>query len=73
MISMRAGMPITGVGIVILAFGIIFFLQGNSVVGPTSSFMYSNPKWIIYGQEIVAVGVAILAIGIWFSSRHPKS
>jgi hypothetical protein len=35
--------------------------------------MYSNPKWIIYGQEIVAVGVAILAIGIWFSSRHPKS
>lgn len=70
---MRAGIPIIGVGIVILAFGIIFFLQGNSVVGPTSSFMYSNPKWIVYGQRIAAVGVAVIAVGIWFSLRRPRS
>ncbi len=70
---MRAGIPIIGVGIVILAFGIIFFLQGNSVVGPTSSFMYSNPKWIVYGQWIAGVGVAVLAVGIWSSLRRPRS
>lgn len=66
-------MPIIGMGIVILVFGIIFTLQGNSVVGPTSSFMYSNPKWIVYGQWIAVAGVAILAVGIWFSLRRLRS
>ncbi len=47
-------MPIIGIGVVIIAFGIIFFLQGNSRVGPTSSFMYSNPKWILNGLLIAA-------------------
>lgn len=70
---MRAGIPIIGMGIVILAFGIIFFLQGNSVVGPTSSFMYSNPKWIVYGQWIAGVGIVVLAVGIWSSLRRPRS
>jgi len=72
-ISMRAGIPIIGLGIIILVFGIVFFLQGNSIVGPTSSFMYSNPKWIGYGQSIAAIGVVIIAVGIWFSLRRPKS
>lgn len=70
---MKPVIPIIGVGIIIIAFGVIFFLQGNSVVGPTSSFMYSNPKWIINGLLIAAGGVAVFAAGIWLSLQHPRS
>ena len=70
---MRIGMPIIGCGTVISAFGIIFFLQGNSIVGPPSSFMYSNPKWIVNGLLVAAGGMAVIAVGIWFRSRHPRS
>ena len=61
------------VGVIVIAFGIIFFLQGNSVVGPTTSFMYSNPKWIVNGEWITISGVIILALGIGISLRHLKS
>jgi len=53
---------ITGIGIMIM--GVIFHLQGQSIVGPESSFMYSNPQWVTYGIQIVVVGGIILAIGI---------
>ncbi|MGI0056489.1 MAG: hypothetical protein ACREAK_03850 [Nitrosarchaeum sp.] len=53
---------ITGIGIIIM--GIIFHLQGKSIVGPESSFMYSNPQWITYGIQIVILGGIILSIGI---------
>jgi len=46
---MKIGMLIIGIGIIVIIFGIVFFLQGQSVVGPKSSFMYSNPQWIING------------------------
>ncbi|MGI0069300.1 MAG: LPXTG cell wall anchor domain-containing protein [Nitrosopumilaceae archaeon] len=69
----KIGIPIISVGIIVSAFGTIFFLQGNSIVGPTSSFMYSNPKWIINGLWVAAVGIAIIVIGIWFSLRRRKS
>ena len=52
---------ITGIGIMIM--GLIFHLQGQSIVGPESSFMYSNPQWVTYGIQIVVVGGIILAIG----------
>ncbi|MEX2191927.1 MAG: hypothetical protein WD717_00905 [Nitrosarchaeum sp.] len=52
---------ITGIGIMIM--GVIFHLQGQSIVGPESSFMYSNPQWVTYGIQIVVVGGIILAIG----------
>ncbi len=43
------------IGIAILIFGLIFHLQGQSVIGPESSFMYSNPDWITYGSyDVVA-------------------
>jgi hypothetical protein len=42
----------------------VFYLQGNSVVGPESSFMYSNPEWIKNGQWIAAGGIIILSVGI---------
>ena len=44
--------------------GVIFHLQGKSIVGPESSFMYSNPQWITYGTQIVVLGGIILAIGV---------
>lgn len=53
---------ITGIGIMIM--GVIFHLQGKSIVGPESSFMYSNPQWITYGIQISVLGGIILAIGI---------
>ena len=55
---------IIGIGIITLVFGLIFHLQGQSVVGPESSFMYANPNWITYGIEIMVVGTIIIGIGI---------
>ena len=52
------------IGGIILVLGIIFHLQGHSVVGPESSFMYSNPEWITYGIQILIVGIAIIGISI---------
>jgi len=70
---MRIGIAIMFAGIVVFVFGIIFYLQGNSLVGPTSSFMYSNPKWIVNGQWIAVVGVLILSAGLGISLRRPRS
>ncbi len=53
---------IIGIGIMIM--GVIFHLQGQSVLGPKSSFMYSNPQWITYGIQIVVLGGIIVAIGM---------
>ena len=52
------------IGIIIFMFGTIFYLQGESVVGPESSFMYSNPEWISYGIQIAISGLIISGIGI---------
>ncbi len=51
-------------GSVILAFGILFIAQSQSVVGPESSFMYRNPAWAANGGLIAAVGAVVIAIGI---------
>ena len=56
---------LTGIGIMIM--GVIFHLQGQSIVGPETSFMYSNPQWVTYGIQIAIVGGIILAIGIGLS------
>ncbi len=61
---MRVGRLIIIAGVIVLIFGVIFHLQGQGVVGPESSFMYSNPEWITYGQEIAIIGIIILGIGI---------
>ena len=47
--------------------GVIFHLQGQSVLGPESSFMYSNPQWVTYGIQIAVFGGIILAVGIGLS------
>lgn len=72
---MSAGKPIIVLGIIVIISGIVFYLQGQSIVGPESSFMYSNPEWITNGQWIAIIGIIILASGIVISKvnlRHPK-
>jgi len=61
---MRVSKPIMLVGIIILVAGIIFHLQGQAVVGPQTSFMYSNPDWISYGMQIAVTGMIIIIIGL---------
>jgi len=55
---------ITVVGTIVFIFGIIFHLQGQSVIGPESSFMYANPEWVSLGIQIAVLGIVISAIGI---------
>ena len=72
---MKTGKPIIIPGIIVMALGIVFYLQGQSVVGPESSFMYSNPEWITNGQWIAIAGIIILGGGIVISKvnlRHLK-
>jgi len=52
------------IGIITFIFGVIFDLQGQSIVGPESSFMYANPDWITYGIEIMIIGAIVIGMGI---------
>jgi hypothetical protein len=61
---MKKGYSLIGIGIITLIFGLIFDLQGQSVIGPESSFMYANPDWIGYGIAIMVTGIGIVGIGI---------
>jgi len=63
---LRIGKLLIISGILILFFGTIFHFQGRGVVGPESSFMYSNPEWSTYGQEIIIIGLVIIGAGIGF-------
>ena len=60
---MGKGFSIIGIGASIFIFGLIFDLQGQSIVGPESSFMYANPDWITYGIQIMFGGIIIIGIG----------
>ena len=64
---MKGVKPLVVTGIIVLIFGLIFHFQGQSVIGPESSFMYSNPDWITYGIQIAIIGIIIAAIGIGIS------
>lgn len=60
---MNLGKIILGMGVIILLSGIVFYFQGQSVIGPKSSFMYSNPEWITNGLWIMIVGIVMLVTG----------
>ena len=60
---MGKGYSIVGIGIITFIFGLIFDLQGQSIVGPESSFMYANPDWITYGIQIMIGGITMISIG----------
>jgi len=51
------------VGIILVAAGILFTMQSNSVVGPSTSFMYDNPEWTSNGFIIIVIGVFLILIG----------
>jgi len=60
----RIGKIITITGIIILIFGTTFHLQGQSIIGPEASFMYSNPDWVTYGIQIVIIGIITMVTGV---------
>ena len=60
---MKKGYAVIVIGIITFIFGVIFDLQGQSIVGPESSFMYANPDWITYGIEIMIIGAIVIGIG----------
>jgi len=66
---MEKGKILTIIGFIIMTFGLIFHLQGQSIVGPESSFMYSNPDWITYGIEISIIGIVIVGTGLILVKR----
>ena len=59
---MKGVKPLVIIGTTIMVFSLIFHLQGQSVIGPESSFMYSNPDWITYGIQIAIVGIIIVVV-----------
>ena len=61
---MEKGYSVIGIGVITLIFGLIFDLQGQSMIGPESSFMYANPDWIAYGIGIMIAGIGVVVIGI---------
>ena len=66
---MKKGKIVTIIGFIIMIFGLIFHLQGQSTVGPESSFMYSNPDWITYGIQISIIGIVIVGTGLLIIKR----
>jgi hypothetical protein len=52
------------IGLVIIFLGIIFLLQSKSSLGPSTSFMYSNPEWTVNGYIIIAVGVIVTGVSV---------
>jgi hypothetical protein len=52
----------TLIGIVLLAFGILFLLQGMNVIRwPADSFMLGRQTWIMRGAIIAVVGAVLIA------------
>jgi len=62
--NMKISSPIIIIGLIVMIAGIIFHLQGQAIIGPESSFMYSNPDWITYGQEILLSGIVLSGFGV---------
>jgi hypothetical protein len=52
------------IGLVIIILGVIFLLQSKSSLGPSTSFMYSNPEWTVNGYIIIAVGVIVTGVSV---------
>jgi hypothetical protein len=49
------------IGVVALAFGLLFAAQGLGYIDwPSSSFMIRDMKWAYYGGVIAAVGLALI-------------
>jgi hypothetical protein len=52
---------ILAAGVIVLAFGILFMLQGAGVVAwPRESFMINDRIWIERGLVVVLIGVGLM-------------
>ena len=58
------------IGLVIVILGVIFLLQSKTSLGPSTSFMYSNPEWTVNGYIIIAMGVIVIVIGVGVITRQ---
>jgi uncharacterized membrane protein len=65
----KLGKSLIILGTIITISGTVFYFQGQSMIGPESSFMYSNPDWITNGQWIAIIGIIILVAGIITSKK----
>ena len=61
---MKITKPAIILGIIVIGAGVIFHLQGQAIVGPETSFMYANPEWITYGQQIAILGILIIGFRV---------
>ena len=52
------------IGIVLVLAGLIFTAQSKSLLGPQSSFMYSNPSWTVNGFIFILAGIIIVILNI---------
>ena len=59
-------------GFILIIMGIIFQLQSISLIGPSSSFMYSNHDWTLNGYIIIGTGIIVLVIGIYVKTVRYK-
>jgi uncharacterized membrane protein len=54
------------VGVVALAFGLLWIGQGYGYINwPASSFMINQTKWAYYGLATAVIGIGL----IWYSRR----
>jgi hypothetical protein len=67
---MKTRKILLSMGTVITILGLLFHLQGQSIVGPKSSFMYANPDWVTHGIQIIVIGIIIIGVG--FGTRLIK-
>ena len=65
---MSKGLILAGAAVIVA--GIVFHLQGQSVVGPAESFMYGNPEWVNHGTWIALAGAAVAGAG---AALHVRS
>jgi hypothetical protein len=61
------------IGLVVIILGVIFLLQSKSSVGPSTSFMYSNPEWTVNGYIIIVLGFIVIGVGVITSQYSKKN
>lgn len=71
-ISVFVTKALTIIGLVIMVLGVIFLLQSNSSLGPSTSFMYSNPEWTVIGYVIITLGIVVAGVGVITRQYYKK-
>ncbi len=60
------------IGFILIIMGFIFQLQSISLIGPSSSFMYSNHDWTLNGFIIIGIGITLILSGLYAKTRKNK-